>query len=32
MHPANREWWQLCEKKYTPYFKGVSRVLEVDDV
>lgn len=29
MHPANREWWQSCEKKYTPFFKNVSRVLEV---
>ena len=29
MHEANREWWRLCEKKYTPYFKNISRVLEV---
>lgn len=29
MHPANREWWKLCEAKYTAYFKNVSRVLEV---
>lgn len=29
MHLANRQWWQLCEKKYAPYFKNVDRVLEV---
>jgi SAM-dependent methyltransferase len=29
MHPANRDWWRICQEKYKPHFKDVGRVLEV---